>query len=128
MANEPSTLEVRIPDIGDFDDVEVVELLVSPGDRVSSEDSLVTLESDKATMEIPSPAAGTVLEIKLEVGDRVSEGSLVLVLSTDAPQELQQPADPSPVGTAPSAWTVIVCRVSSSRIRCDSWYAIRPNR
>ena len=56
MASEPIELEVRIPDIGDFDDVEIVELLVSPGDRVLPEDSLITLESDKATMEIPSPA------------------------------------------------------------------------
>lgn len=77
-------VEVRIPDIGDFDDVEIVEVLVSAGDQVEAEDSLVTLESDKATMEIPAPRAGRVLDMKLAVGDRVSEGSLVLVLSVDA--------------------------------------------
>ena len=86
MANE---LEVRIPDIGEFDDVEIVEVLVSAGDRVEAEDSLVTLESDKATMEIPAPAAGTIVEMKLALGDRVSEGSLVLILSTDGAVEAE---------------------------------------
>ncbi len=82
-------VEVRIPDIGDFDDVEIVEVLVSAGDQVEAEDSLVTLESDKATMEIPAPRAGRVLDMKLAVGDRVSEGSLVLVLSVDAVESVE---------------------------------------
>ena len=67
--------EVTVPDIGDFTDVPVIEVLVKPGDAVQEEDPLVTLESDKATMEVPSPAAGTVAEIKVEVGDTVSEGT-----------------------------------------------------
>jgi len=76
-----STLvEVKVPDIGDFKNVPVIEVLVSPGDTVSKEASLVTLESDKATMEVPSPAAGIVRELKIKVGDKVSEGALVLIL------------------------------------------------
>ena len=72
--------EVLVPDIGDFKDVEVIEILVKPGDSVTKEQSLVSLESDKATMEIPSPEAGVVKELKLKVGDKVSEGSAILVL------------------------------------------------
>src|SRR5205085_9211359 len=68
------------PDIGDFKEVEVIEVLVKPGDRIAKEQSLVTLESDKATMEIPSPAAGVVKELKIKTGDKVSQGSPILVL------------------------------------------------
>lgn len=73
-------VEVRVPDIGDFEAVDVVEILVSPGDRVALEDPLVSLESDKATMEVPSPVAGEVVSVKVALGDAVSEGSLLLVL------------------------------------------------
>ena len=66
--------EVRVPDIGDFDDVPVIEILVSVGDSVEVEDPLVTLESDKATMDVPAPSAGVVSEMSVSVGDRVSEG------------------------------------------------------
>jgi len=72
--------EVKVPDIGDFADVPVIEVMVSPGDTVAEEDPLVTLESDKATMDVPSPAAGTIRELKLSVGDTVSEGTLILTL------------------------------------------------
>lgn len=75
-----NTIEVKVPDIGDFKDVEVIEVLVKPGDRIQPEDLLLTLESDKASMDIPSPLAGTVVEIKTRVGERVSEGSLILML------------------------------------------------
>ena len=75
--------EVLVPDIGDFKDVEVIEVLVKPGDRVEKEGSLVTLESEKATMEIPSPAAGTVRELRVKVGDKVSEGKPILLLEED---------------------------------------------
>src|SRR5262245_55306583 len=68
------TIEVKVPDIGDFKDVPVIEVLVKPGDTVKAEDSLLTLESDKATMEVPSPAAGVVKEIRIKVGDKVSQG------------------------------------------------------
>jgi dihydrolipoamide dehydrogenase len=90
------SVEVKVPDIGDFKEVEVIEVLVKPGDAVSKEQSLVTLESDKATMEIPSPGAGTVREIKLKVGDKVSKGSLILLLEGEAPKA-NPPAAPSPL-------------------------------
>jgi pyruvate dehydrogenase E2 component (dihydrolipoamide acetyltransferase) len=73
-----TVLTVEVPDIGDFDDVPIIEILVSPGDTVAAEDPLVTLESDKATMDVPAPAAGTVKEIHVALGDRVSQGSLLL--------------------------------------------------
>ena len=73
-------IEVKVPDIGDFKDVPVIELLVKPGDSIQAEDPLLTLESDKATIEVPSPVAGTVRELKVQVGDKVSQGSLLLLL------------------------------------------------
>ncbi|HEX3632992.1 MAG TPA: biotin/lipoyl-containing protein, partial [Casimicrobiaceae bacterium] len=75
-----STIEVKVPDIGDFTDVPVIEVLVKAGDTVKAEDSLVTLESDKATMDVPAPAAGVVKSIGVKVGDKVSEGHLILTL------------------------------------------------
>lgn len=73
-------IEVRVPDIGDFSDVPIIEVLVKPGDVVKAEDPLITLESDKATLDVPSPAGGTVREIKVQAGDKVSEGVLILLL------------------------------------------------
>src|SRR5260221_9104629 len=72
--------EIVVPDIGDFKDVDVIEVLVKPGDAIQPEQSLITVESDKATMEIPSPAAGTVKELRIKVGDKVSAGTLLLML------------------------------------------------
>ena len=89
-----SVIEIKIPDIGDFADVEVIELLVAPGDRITAEDPLLTLESDKATMEVPSPASGTVREMKIGVGDRVSEGSTVAMLET-GDGDASAPGEPS---------------------------------
>src|SRR3954468_9420725 len=89
--------EVKVPDIGDFKNVEVIEVLVKPGDAVSKEQSLITLESDKATMEIPSPGPGVVKEIRLKVGDKVSQGSPVLLLESSekaAPPEAPKPQPP----------------------------------
>ena len=77
-------IEVRVPDIGDFENVEVIEVLVSPGDAVEREDSLITIESDKASMEIPSPRRGVVREVCVELGSRVSEGTLVLRLEEES--------------------------------------------
>src|SRR4051794_40262637 len=79
-AGEYSTVEVHVPDIGDFSDVPVIEGMVHPGDTVAEEDPLITLESDKATMDVPSPAAGTVRDLRISVGDAVSEGTLILTL------------------------------------------------
>jgi pyruvate dehydrogenase E2 component (dihydrolipoamide acetyltransferase) len=93
MAN---VIEVKIPDIGGFKDVPVIEVLVKPGDAVKPEDSLVTLESDKATMEVPSPATGVVKEIKVKIGDKVSEGSLVLTLEAGDAAVAAKPATQKP--------------------------------
>jgi pyruvate dehydrogenase E2 component (dihydrolipoyllysine-residue acetyltransferase) len=79
-----TVLSVEVPDIGDFDDVPIIEILVSPGDTVAAEDPLVTLESDKATMDVPAPAAGTIREISVALGDRVSQGSVLLTIDPAA--------------------------------------------
>src|SRR6202008_4644010 len=73
-------VEVKVPDIGDFKDVQIIEMLVKPGDTVKAEQSLVTVESDKASMEIPSSAAGVVKELRVKLGDKISEGTPLLVL------------------------------------------------
>ena len=89
-----STIEVKVPDIGDFTDIPVIEIFVKPGDAVKAEDSLVTLESDKATMDVPSPATGTVREVKVKLGDKVSEGSPIVVVDTDAAAPAASAAKP----------------------------------
>jgi pyruvate dehydrogenase E2 component (dihydrolipoamide acetyltransferase) len=101
-------MTVPVPDIGDFKDVEVIEVLVKPGDTVGKEQSLITLESDKATMEIPSPAAGVVKELKVKVGDKVSKGSAVLVLdSRETPAREPEKTKPAaaPAQAAPPMQT-----------------------
>jgi len=100
MAN---AIEVKVPDIGDFKNIPVIEVLVKPGDTVKAEDPLVTLESDKATMDVPSPAAGTVKEIKLKVGDKVSAGVLVLTLESGVAAAAPAKAAPAAVAPAPQA-------------------------
>jgi pyruvate dehydrogenase E2 component (dihydrolipoyllysine-residue acetyltransferase) len=87
--------DILVPDIGDFKNVEIIEVSVKPGDRINEDDPLITLESDKASMEVPSPKSGTVAEVKVAVGDRVSEGSLILTLEAG---EAQVPEQPSPAG------------------------------
>ena len=122
-----NVIEVKVPDIGDFKNIPVIEVLVKPGDSVGKEAPLVTLESDKATMEVPAPAAGKVKELKVKIGDKVSEGSIVLTLETSddgaaaekpaaekpasapapqpaaAPAPAPQPAPSSPAPAAPAA-------------------------
>jgi pyruvate/2-oxoglutarate dehydrogenase complex dihydrolipoamide acyltransferase (E2) component len=78
MTTTTDAIEVKVPDIGDFADVPVIEIHVAEGDTVAQEDPLITLESDKATMDVPSPAAGTVQRLAVSVGDQVSEGGLIL--------------------------------------------------
>jgi pyruvate dehydrogenase E2 component (dihydrolipoamide acetyltransferase) len=92
-----STIEVKVPDIGDFKDVPVIEIFVKAGDVVKAEDSLITLESDKATMDVPSPAAGTVRELKVKLGDKVAEGAVVLLL------EAAEAGAAKPTASAPAA-------------------------
>jgi dihydrolipoamide dehydrogenase len=99
MAN---LIEVKVPAIGDFDAVEVIEVLVKVGDTVKKEDSLITLESDKATMEIPSPQNGVVKEIKIKAGDKVSEGTLILMIEASATASAAAPAAPAKAATAPA--------------------------
>lgn len=93
--------EVRVPDIGDFKDVPVIEIFVKPGDSVKAEDPLVALESDKATMEVPAPLSGTVREVKVNVGDKVSEGVIILSLATG--DATASPAAPVAPAQAPAA-------------------------
>jgi len=100
-------VEVKVPDIGDFSDIPVIEVLVKPGDRVDKEASLITLESDKATMEVPSPEAGVVQDVRIKLGDKVSEGALILTLETDgaaaAPAFLKTEAPASLKTEAPAS-------------------------
>ncbi len=91
-----SIQEVKVPDIGGSEDVEVIELCVGPGDRIEVDDSILVLESDKATMEVPAPMAGTIKEMRVAVGDKVSEGALVLLLETETDAPPASPEAPAP--------------------------------
>ena len=114
----PST-EVKVPDIGDFKEVEVIEVLVKPGDAIDKEQSLITLESDKATMEIPSPTAGKVAKLVVKVGDKVSKGSPILILEAEATRAeapttrapSKGPEAPKSSSPSPSAGADIECDV-----------------
>jgi len=106
----PTATEVKVPDIGDFSDVPIIEVHVSAGDVVSAEDPIITLESDKATMDVPAPAGGTVKEVRVTVGDRVGEGALILVLEpggdlTEPPPVLDQQEPPTEADAAPTEAT-----------------------
>ena len=109
-----SLIEIKVPDIGDFKEVEVIEILVKVGDTVKAEQSLITVESDKASMEIPSSHAGVVKELKIKLGDKVAEGSLVLMLeasanaSANASASRAAPAAASVPASAPTATSVAV--------------------
>ena len=98
-------IDVNVPDIGDFKDVPVIEVLVKPGDVVKAEQSLVTLESDKATMDVPSPIAGAVAEVVAKVGDKVSMGTLIARIDTGAGESAGAAAPaksaPAPAKSAP---------------------------
>ena len=93
-------IEVKVPDIGDYSDVPVIEVLVAVGDSVQKDQGLVTLESDKATLEVPSSAAGVVKELKVKLGDTLSEGSVVVVLEAAGEAAAAKPA---PAAAAPAA-------------------------
>jgi dihydrolipoamide dehydrogenase len=121
-----SLIEVKVPDIGDFKEVEVIELLAKPGDTIKADQSLVTVESDKASMEIPSSHAGVVKEMKVKLGDKVSEGSLLLLLEESqgasaapavqsaAPAQAKAGAPSAPAPAAPAAPTVVNAPVAGS--------------
>jgi dihydrolipoamide dehydrogenase len=116
-------VEVQVPDIGDFKDVEVIEVLVKPGDAVAKEQSLITVESDKASMEIPSSAEGVVKELRVKLGDKVSQGSLILTLEAAAGAAAPKPAaasasQPSPV-PAPVAAPRAASFPGGADVECD---------
>ena len=100
------TIEIKVPDIGGYDDVPVIELLVAVGDTVAKDQGLVTLESDKATLEVPSSAAGVVKEIKVKLGDSLSEGKVVALIEV-ADGEAAQPAAATP-GVQPASFVASV--------------------
>ena len=104
-----STIEIKVPDIGDFKEVEVIELMVKVGDTVKVDQSLITVESDKASMEIPSSHAGVVKELKIKVGDKVAEGSIMLMLDSDAtaPAATAAPASAAAAPTPAAASTPV---------------------
>src|SRR5688572_18811740 len=98
------TLEVRVPDIGDFKDVPVLEVLVTPGSRVEADTPLLTLESDKATIDVPAPFSGVIKDIALRAGQRVSQGALILtMLAQQGEAAPEQPAIPATAAAAPAS-------------------------
>jgi pyruvate dehydrogenase E2 component (dihydrolipoamide acetyltransferase) len=101
-AGAAQNIEVKVPDIGDFKDVPVIEVLVKPGDTVKAEDSLVTLESEKATMDVPSPSAGVIKEVKVKLGDKVSEGNVIVVLEASDARASAAPAPTAAAAAAPA--------------------------
>jgi biotin carboxyl carrier protein len=108
--NKMALIDIQVPDIGDFDQVTVIELLVKPGDAVKAEQSLITVESDKASMEIPSSQAGVVKELRVALGDKVAQGSVVLVLEVTGDRQLHL------------LW-VLPCQKASP---LPPWQALRP--
>src|SRR5689334_14970883 len=95
--------EVTVPDIGDYKNVPVIEVLVKDGQRVEKDSALITLESEKATMEVPAPATGVVRGIKVKVGDKLSQGDTIMSLETDSASAASAPAKPEPPRTAAPA-------------------------
>ncbi|MDP9111462.1 MAG: biotin/lipoyl-binding protein, partial [Candidatus Eremiobacteraeota bacterium] len=102
MAPETASapIEVRVPDIGDFDEVPVIEVLVKAGDRIAKDDSLITIESEKASMEVPSPASGVVKDVTVAVGDRVSKGKTILYLEAESANTADSETNAAPAATA----------------------------
>ena len=106
--------QVSVPDIGDFSDVPIIDIAVKPGDRVKAEDPLITLESDKASMEVPSPSAGMVKSISVKIGEKVSQGTPILMLEVDGAGASAQPAKPAV--SAPPAPTSAPAGVAEVRV------------
>ena len=131
-AGAMQSIEVKVPDIGDFKDVPVIEVLVKPGDTVKAEDSLVTLESEKATMDVPSPSSGVIKEMKVKLGDKVSEGSVIAIIeaagarATAAPTQAAAAAaspapSPSPADTASDKQAPSTSAAAPPRIDSESF-------
>ncbi|HAG48276.1 MAG TPA: branched-chain alpha-keto acid dehydrogenase subunit E2, partial [Gammaproteobacteria bacterium] len=103
-----SIKNIELPDIGDFDEVEVIEILVSVGDTIAADDSIITLESDKASMEIPSPSAGTVTQININIGDKIKQGdSLISLESTQESEESTTEAEESSEPAAETSTKIV---------------------
>ena len=115
-----SLVEIKVPDIGDFKEVEVIELLVKPGDTVKVDQSLITVESDKASMEIPCNQAGVVKELKVKIGDKVAEGSLLLMLETSAAAAPAAAPVAAATARAPVTAPVAASFVGKADIECDT--------
>jgi len=120
-----SVIEVKVPDIGDFDAVEVIEVLVKPGDPVELEQSLIVLESDKASMDVPSSVAGTVVDVRIKVGDKVGQGMVICTVEAEAAQTASPAAAPAPapaaapVSAAPAAAPAAATHSGGADIQCD---------
>ena len=130
-SGEPALMEVKVPDLGEDSDVDVIEILVAVGDEVKKEDGLITLETDKAAMDVPSPAEGVIKAIKLKVGDKVSEGSIILELETTASapapavsqEKLAATAAPAAAKPAPATSSAPAAQESALTGNSDSVYA-----
>jgi pyruvate dehydrogenase E2 component (dihydrolipoamide acetyltransferase) len=109
-------IEVRVPDIGDYKDVEVIEVAVQPGDAVAQEATLITLETEKATMDVPSTAAGVVREVKVQRGSRVSRGDLIALVEGEGAGAALAQAAPASVAAAPAAVTELSAPSASPAI------------
>ena len=109
-------IEVKVPDIGDFKDVPIIEVHVQAGARVKGEDPLITLESDKATMDVPAPQAGTVTEVKVAVGDRVAEGAVIMLLEPEGAAAIP-PKEKVKEGAAPGSGEPATYGSSAGRLR-----------
>src|SRR4030065_68715 len=105
------TKQISVPDIGNFKDVNVIEVLIKAGDKVNAEDSLITLETDKATMDVPSPYAGVVKEMKVKAGDKVSQGSVILLVESS---DQIPPSPPFSKGGADAAATTLLIAQAAS--------------
>lgn len=117
-----NVIEIKVPDIGDFSEVDVIEILVAAGDTVAEEDALITLESDKASMDIPSPQSGTIKEMKIAVGDQVSEGSLICMMEVEGAAATAAPAtQPAAAASAPAsvAAPVAASHGGSADVTCE---------
>ena len=109
-------IEIKVPDIGDFDQVEIIEVLVAAGDSIAEEDSLITVESDKASMEIPSPSAGVIKTLNIKVGDKISEGSVILELEAAEGEKTVTEEEPAaePVTETKTICTIITDTTTNS--------------
>ena len=112
-----NTQEIRVPDIGDFKNIPVIEIHVKPGQTIEAEDPIVTLESDKATMEVPAPSAGRITELKVKIGDRVNEGSVLILL--EAAEAVAAAAPESKTASAPTLAPTAAKYFGGADIKCE---------